>query len=57
MVRASSVASVNSSTSDQHESNLNNRQSPANSIERLSMGKRKILEKEKLFFYLIRKSI
>jgi hypothetical protein len=37
MVRAGSVASVNSGTSDQQESNVINRQSPANSTERSSI--------------------
>jgi hypothetical protein len=40
MARAGSVASVNSSTSDQQESNLNNRQSSTNSVERSSKGKK-----------------
>jgi hypothetical protein len=51
MIRAGSVASVNSGTSDQQESNLNNRQSPANSTERSSKEKLKILDTRKLFFF------
>ncbi len=40
LARASSVASVNSGTSDQQESNIkNNRQSPANSLDRSSKEK------------------
>ena len=37
MVRAGSVASVNSSASDHQESNLNNRQSPGHTTERSSI--------------------
>jgi hypothetical protein len=37
MVRAGSVASVNSGSSDHQDSNLNNRLSPANTTERSSI--------------------
>ncbi len=50
MVRAGSVASVNSGTSDQQESNLYNRQSSVNSTERSSIGKEKFKERKITFF-------